>query len=285
MFDQLAAHEPAVRFGVFLTVLVIVALAEALRPRRARVFPRLSRWLTNLGMAGASTAVIRALAMLGAHLAVPTLAVAAAVLAEQRGWGVLHQLDWPYWLKAVLGFVILDFAIWLSHVASHRVPWLWRVHRVHHSDRDFDVTTALRFHPVEIGLSMLYKVAWVLALGPSAVTVIVFEMALNGLAQFNHANLALPLPLDRVLRLVIVTPDMHRVHHSVHADEHNRNFGFNLALWDRLFGLYAAAPKDGHQAMTIGLADYQVDAPTRLVWSLGLPFQGAKAADNDSPGP
>jgi sterol desaturase/sphingolipid hydroxylase (fatty acid hydroxylase superfamily) len=265
-------------------VLIVLALAEALLPRRNRVFPRLGRWLTNLGMAGVSTGLIRALALLGAHLAVPTIAVAAAVLASDRGWGLLPLLGAPAWASAIAAFVALDFAIWLSHVASHRIPVLWRVHQVHHSDRDFDVTTALRFHPVEIGLSMLYKVVWVLALGPSPATVIVFEMVLNGLAQFNHANLALPQALDSALRWLIVTPDMHRVHHSVHRQEHNSNFGFNLALWDRIFGVYAAQPRDGHAGMTIGLPEYQIEAPTRFGWTLGLPF-GLGRRPLDTPPP
>jgi len=277
MIDQLAAHEPAIRFGVFLGLLIILALAEALRPKRQRIVPRGKRWLTNLCLAGVSTVLVRALGWFGALLAVPTIAVAAAGLASQRGWGLLPWLGWPSWLQALIGFIVLDFAIWASHLASHHVPLLWQVHQVHHSDRDCDVTTALRFHPVEIGLSMLYKVACVLALGASPATVIVFEMVLNGLAQFNHANLALPLALDRALRLIIVTPDMHRVHHSVLAREHNRNFGFNLALWDRLFGLYAAQPMAGHEAMTIGLPDYQMEAPTRLGWSLGLPFAARRS--------
>ncbi len=272
MSELLTAHEPAIRFGVFVGLLIVLALAEAVLPRRLRTFPRISRWLTNLGMAGVSTAVIRTLGLIGVQLAVPTIAIAAAVLASEKGWGLLHALDVPAWPAAIIGFIVLDFAIWFSHWASHRVPLLWRVHRVHHTDRDFDVTTALRFHPVEIGLSMLYKVVWVLALGPSPATVIVFEMVLNALALFNHSNLALPLPLDRLLRLVIVTPDMHRVHHSVHAAEHNHNFGFNLAVWDRLFGLYTAQPSDGHTAMSIGLPDYQSASPTRLLWSLALPF-------------
>jgi sterol desaturase/sphingolipid hydroxylase (fatty acid hydroxylase superfamily) len=265
--------EASLRFGVFLAILTAVAVAEALRPRRSRIFSRLVRWPANLGMAAVATIAVRALAFAGAQLSVPALAVVAAAFATERGWGLLPWLNAPRWLSAIIAFVALDFAVWLAHVASHRVPLLWRVHKVHHSDRDFDVATALRFHPVEIVLSMLYKVVWVLALGPTAATVIVFEMALNGLAMFNHSNLELPLWLDRILRILVVTPDMHRVHHSVRASEHNHNFGFNLAIWDRLFRLYTDQPSDGHQAMTIGLPDYQSDAPARLGWSLGLPFR------------
>ena len=261
-----------VRFSIFLATLLVMGLAESLLPRRRRLFPRPARWLTNASILAASALGIRLLSFAGSQLAVPMIAVAAALFAERRGWGLFHLIQAPAWAAAIAGFVLLDFAIWFSHWASHRVPVLWRVHRVHHSDRDFDVTTALRFHPVEIALSMLYKVVWVLALGPSVSTVIIFEMVLNGLAIFNHSNLALPLWLDRMLRTVIVTPDMHRVHHSVHAGEHNHNFGFNLAIWDRLFGVYTAQPQDGHAAMTIGLPDYQIEAPTKLGWSLWLPF-------------
>jgi sterol desaturase/sphingolipid hydroxylase (fatty acid hydroxylase superfamily) len=172
--------------------------------------------------------------------------------------------------------VLLDFAIWLQHVLSHRVPALWQVHQVHHADRDFDVTTALRFHPVEIGLSMLYKVVWVLALGAPVAAVIIFEVILNAFAIFNHANVALPGRLDRALRVVIVTPDMHRVHHSVLAREHHNNFGFNLSVWDRVFGTYTAQPRDGHDGMTIGLPQFQSEAPARLAWSLSLPFKAPR---------
>ncbi len=272
-FD-LPLNEPTLRLTAFVSVLAIVALAEFLRPRRRKQFPRWTRWPTNLGMVALATLAVRLLSFLGGHVALPMVAVAAALLAEQSGWGLLHGLAWPLWLEAILGFIALDFAIWLAHVASHKVPLLWRVHRVHHADRDFDVTTALRFHPIEIVLSMLYKVVWVLALGPSVATVIGFEVVLNALAMVNHANLALPLPADRLLRLLIVTPDMHRVHHSVRSSEHNHNFGFNLAVWDRVFGVYTDQPVDGHEGMTIGLMEFQTEAPVRLGWSLRLPFWG-----------
>jgi sterol desaturase/sphingolipid hydroxylase (fatty acid hydroxylase superfamily) len=184
---------------------------------------------------------------------------------------LFHRTGWPVWLEGFLAVLILDFAIWLQHLITHRVPLLWRFHRVHHADRDMDVTTAIRFHPVEIAASMLLKIGLVYLLGPAALAVLVFEVLLNGTALFNHANLRLPPRLDAAPRLILVTPDMHRVHHSTLRQEHDRNFGFALSVWDRLAGTYLAQPAAGHQAMTIGLA-WQDDRPSRLGWSLLLPF-------------
>ena len=207
-----------------------------------------------------------------ALIAQPLIAVGAAMLAEIHGIGLLHFVVWPVWLEIALAVIVLDFAIWLQHVASHRIPMLWRLHRMHHADVDIDVTTALRFHPIEIGLSMLYKVVWVFLLGPSTLAVMLFEIVLNGCAMFNHANVALPERLDRILRPLAVTPDMHRIHHSVIEREHHSNFGFNLSIWDRAFGTYTVEPTNGHAGMRIGLPAYQSDAPTRLGWNLWLPF-------------
>jgi sterol desaturase/sphingolipid hydroxylase (fatty acid hydroxylase superfamily) len=189
-------------------------------------------------------------------------------------------VDWPDWIKILIALVMLDLAIWAQHLASHKIPVLWRLHQVHHADRDIDVTTAIRFHPVEIGLSMLWKMAVVIPLGASPLAVFLFEVILNGCAMFNHANIGLPRLLDWVLRLAIVTPDMHRVHHSVLRPEHDSNYGFNLSVWDRLFGTYTAQPKDGHLGMRIGLNPYQTTAPTHFGWSLWLPFQIHQAAPN-----
>jgi sterol desaturase/sphingolipid hydroxylase (fatty acid hydroxylase superfamily) len=273
MTADLPFNDATVRLAVFLGVLLTMATLEALLPRRKRMLPRLSRWGTNAAIIGLSALLIRALVFVTTYLAVPLVAVTAAIFAQQRGIGLFNWLAWPPGLELLLAIVVLDFAIWFQHVASHLLPVIWRLHQVHHADRDFDVTTALRFHPVEIGLSMLYKVIWVIALGASPLAVIVFEIILNALAMFNHANVALPLWLDRILRLGIVTPDMHRVHHSVHSREHNANFGFNLSIWDRLFGTYIAQPQDGHEAMTIGLPQYQTGQPQQLGWSLLVPFQ------------
>ena len=264
--------EAWIRLTAFLAVLGVMATLEALWPRRGRIVPRLRRWSTNLTFVGMGAAVVRLCAYAGVVFGVPLVAVLAALLAEQRGWGLFNLTALPAWVEVAIAVVVLDFTIWLQHVIAHRVPLLWRVHRMHHADTEFDVTTGLRFHPIEIGLSMLWKVAWVLALGAPAVAVIIFEIILNGLAMFNHANFALPVWLDRLLRPVIVTPDMHRVHHSVHSSEHHANFGFNLSIWDRLFGTYVAQPRDGHDGMTIGLPNHQSADPTRLWWSLKFPF-------------
>jgi sterol desaturase/sphingolipid hydroxylase (fatty acid hydroxylase superfamily) len=276
MLEQLSlalvSSEMMIRLVAFVSVLTIMALFEAWAPRRQRAFPRATRWLTNLSFVGIGALIVRGLAAVGSLLAVPLVAVAAALAAERHGIGLFNAVAAPAPLAFLVSVIALDFAIWFQHFAAHRWQWLWVVHRVHHADRDFDVTTALRFHPIEIGLSMLWKVVWVVALGAPAAAVMVFEIILNALAMFNHANAALPPWLDRALRTVIVTPDMHRVHHSIHDDEHRANFGFNLSIWDRLFGTYTAQPRDGHTGMTIGLLDQQSDAPTRLGWSLRFPF-------------
>jgi len=196
----------------------------------------------------------------------------AALDAEAQGWGLMNALDIPYWIAVVATVLIFDFAIWLQHLITHKVPVLWRIHRVHHADRDIDVTTAIRFHPVEIALSMLVKIGLVYLLGPPALGIVLFEIILNGTAMFNHANIRLPLPVDAVLRRILVTPDMHRVHHSDRREEHDSNYGFALSVWDRLFGTYVAQPGKGHEGMTVGL-EWQDDRPSRLGWSLGLPFR------------
>ena len=184
----------------------------------------------------------------------------------------MNLLDLPLWLSVLATVLIFDFAIWLQHVITHKIPVLWRFHRVHHADRDIDVTTAIRFHPVEIALSMLLKIGLVYVLGPPALGIILFEIILNGTAMFNHANIRLPVPVDAVVRRVLVTPDMHRVHHSDQRDEHDSNYGFALSIWDRLFGTYIPQPRQGHEDMTIGL-QWQDDRPSRLGWSLALPFR------------
>jgi sterol desaturase/sphingolipid hydroxylase (fatty acid hydroxylase superfamily) len=259
-----------IRFAVFLGVFLAMALIELGWPRRSLLVSKRRRWLTNIGIAGVGTAVLRLMAM----LAVPIAAVAAAFYAQQRGIGLLNHVSWPEWMKVAIALIVLDLAIWVQHLASHKVPLFWRLHRVHHADRDIDVTTAVRFHPIEIALSMVWKIVVVVPLGASPLAVFLFEVILNACAMFNHANIALPAWLDRGLRLFIVTPDMHRVHHSVLRREHDSNYGFNLSLWDRLFGTYSARPEGGHEGMTIGLTPYQSEAPTRFGWSLILPFRG-----------
>jgi len=260
-------HDLLWRLGVFLGLFALFASLEALAPRRARSQPRSARWFTNLSIVVLDTLALRALA-----IALPLLAIGAAVDAGRMGWGLFNTLDWPLWLEVVLAILILDLAIWAQHLVTHKVPILWRFHRVHHADRDFDVTTALRFHPVEILASMMLKIGLVYLLGPAALAVLLFEIILNGTAMFNHSNLRLPLWLDRAVRLVLVTPDMHRVHHSIHRHEHDSNYGFALSVWDRIFRTYRPKPEAGHDLMTVGL-EWQDERPSRLGWALMLPFR------------
>ena len=276
MDGLLGQSDGVIRLVVFAFVFVAMALIELAAPKRTPVAPKGRRWLTNLGISVTATVLLRLMAM----LVVPLAAIAAAAYAQAHGIGVLNQLGWAEWIKIAVALVALDLAIWVQHLASHKFPLFWRLHRVHHADRDIDVTTAVRFHPIEIGLSMLWKIVVVLALGASPLAVFLFEVILNACAMFNHANIALPLWVDRPLRLLLVTPDMHRVHHSVLGREHDANYGFNLSVWDRLFRTYVAQPEGGHQGMTIGLSPYQSEAPTRFAWSLLLPFtqKGSAAA-------
>lgn len=260
-------HEVAIRLGVFLSLFVVFAALESYAPRRVPTLPRGGRWVTNIALTVVNTAALRLLA-----LAMPLLAIGAATDAGRLGWGLFNLLDWSLWIEGFLAIVILDFAIWAQHWLTHKVPLFWRFHRVHHADRDFDVTTAIRFHPVEIAASMGLKIGLIYLLGPGAVAVLVFEVLLNATSLFNHANLAIPAGAERALRRVLVTPDMHRVHHSVLRAEHDSNFGFALSVWDRLFGTYRAMPAGGHDKMMVGL-EWQDDGPTRLGWSLWLPFR------------
>ena len=259
-------NEALIRLGIFVCLFAILAALEALVPRRRRSQSRRSRWVTNWSVTVLNTLTLRALAF-----ALPLLAVGAAIDAEANGWGLFNTIALPLWVEIICVVLILDFAIWLQHLITHKVPILWRLHRVHHADVDMDVTTAIRFHPIEIALSMLLKIGLVYLLGPAAIAVILFEIILNGTAMFNHANLALPKWLDRLVRKVLVTPDMHRVHHSVHRHEHDSNYGFALSIWDRLFGTYIAQPAAGHDDMQVGL-EWQDDRPSKLGWSLSLPF-------------
>jgi len=255
------------RGGVFLALFALFAGLEALAPRRVRKLTRARRWPTNLAVS-----VLNVLALRGLAILLPLLAIGAAMDAGAQGWGFLNRADLPGWLEVVLAILIFDFAIWLQHLVTHKVPLFWRFHRVHHADREMDVTTGFRFHPVEILASMGLKIGLVYAVGPSALAVLVFEILLSGTALFNHSNLALPGWLDRGLRLVLVTPDMHRVHHSVRREEHDSNYGFSLSIWDRMFRTHVPQPKAGHDAMTVGL-EWQDDRPTKLGWVLWLPFR------------
>ncbi len=267
MLQTLLQNETLIRLTAFFGVLAVVAVAEIALPRRRLTASKLRRWVSNLGIVFLNSALVR--------LLLPATAAGFALLAAQRGWGVFNVLETPAWVGIIASVVILDFAIYLQHVMFHAVPALWRLHRMHHADLDFDVTTGARFHPIEILLSMLIKFAVIAVIGAPAVAVIIFEILLNATAMFNHGNFRLPAGLDRVLRLFVVTPDMHRVHHSVEDHETNSNFGFNLPLWDRLLGTYKAHPDAGHEAMTIGIRDYREpklvsDLPGMLI----LPFLG-----------
>lgn len=243
--DSLLAYEPIIRLSAFAGIFAVMALWEVAAPARPQANRRWVRWTNNLGLVALNTLVLR--------LLFPTAAVGIALLAEEKGWGLLNVLAAPAWITVPLTVVVMDFAIWGQHVIFHRVPLLWRLHRMHHADLDYDVTTGARFHPVEILLSMLIKLALVVGFGAPAVGVLIFEVLLNATAMFNHGNVRLPARLDAVLRWVVVTPDMHRVHHSVVARETHSNFGFNMPWWDRLFGTYRAQPEAGHTGMTIGL--------------------------------
>ncbi len=260
-------NEALFRLGIFVGLFALLALIEAAAPRRTRTQPRSTRWVTNWAIIILDTLTLRLLAV-----ALPLLAVGAALDAQAQGWGLMNAMNLPAWLAIVLTVLIFDLAIWAQHLITHKVPILWRFHRVHHADRDIDVTTAIRFHPVEIALSMLLKIGLVYLLGPPAIGIIVFEIILNGTAMFNHANIRLPLAVDAILRRVLVTPDMHRVHHSIHRHEHDSNYGFALSIWDRIFRTYIAQPEKGHEEMQIGL-EWQDDEPSKLGWSLLLPFR------------
>ncbi len=260
-------NEALIRLPIFFGLFALFAVAEAWLPRRERSQTRQRRWLTNWLMSFANTATLRLVALF-----VPALAVGAALDAAAQGWGLFNQLALPVWANIVATILIFDLAIWAQHLVTHKVPLLWQFHRVHHADRDIDVSTAIRFHPVEIAFSMLLKIGLVYLLGPSAIGILLFEVILNGTAMFNHSNLRLPLGLDAVMRRVLVTPDMHRVHHSIHRHEHDSNYGFSLSIWDRMFGTYIAQPEQGHDDMQIGL-QWQDDRPSRLTWSLLLPFR------------
>jgi sterol desaturase/sphingolipid hydroxylase (fatty acid hydroxylase superfamily) len=249
MTDLILANEPLIRMAFFLGILLAMALWEVVAPRRRREIPRLIRWSNNLGVVVIDTLLVR--------LTFPIVAVGLALVAQERGWGLFNVFDVPAWVAFVVSILALDLAIYLQHVMFHAVPALWRLHRMHHADLEFDVTTGLRFHPVEILLSMGIKLAVVAAFGPPAIAVLVFEVLLNATAMFNHSNIRIPTAIDHVLRLVVVTPDMHRVHHSIHPSETNSNFGFNLPWWDRLLGTYRPQPRDGHEAMTIGIEQFR----------------------------
>lgn len=259
----------AVRLACFAGVFLSMALLEWLWPRRRPTLAKSLRWSSNLGLVILNTLAVRLLLPLGA--------AGMALIAQEHGWGVFHHLGLPDWLTVILSLIILDLVIYAQHVLFHAVPLLWRLHMVHHADLDFDVTTGLRFHTIEILLSLGIKLTAVVVLGPAALAVVIFEVLLNATSMFSHGNIRLPEWLDRCLRLVLVTPDMHRVHHSAIKSETNSNFGFNLPWWDFLFGTYRAQPAAGQQGMTIGLPEFRDDRVDHLPWMLALPFISAES--------
>lgn len=267
--DNTLENEPFYRFGAFAIIFAAMAIYELWSPRLERDEMRgafkSKRWVTNLSMVVLSSVALR--------IVFPAAAVGTAIYAQSQGWGLFNAVDAPLWMAGIVCFIILDFAVWLEHYASHKIPLLWRIHRMHHSDQGFDLTTALRFHPLEIVLSMVWKAAVIIALGAPVVAVLIFEIVLNGMAMFNHANANVPKPIDRLLRTLLVTPDMHRVHHSAIMRETDSNYGFNFSFWDRLFGVYIDQPKLGHDKMIIGLEEYKGPKTASLGWSLALPFR------------
>ena len=263
-FQQLAAHEWAIRVAAFVAVLVAVAIWEALSPRRRQTLRRRARWPHNVGLLLVDVLTLRLLA--------PGAAIGVAIAAEAGSWGLLNTIGLPLWMELVVAVVLLDLVMYFQHVTFHAVPTLWRLHRVHHADLDFDVTTGVRFHPMEILLSTGLKCAAVAALGASALAVLVFELLLNASAMFNHANASVPATVERWLRWLVVTPDMHRVHHSIRYNESSSNFGFNAPWWDRVFGTYKHAPEGGHDAMVIGVDAFRAPGEQRLTRLLVQPF-------------
>lgn len=261
------ANEKVIRMSFFFGILIMMALWEVFAPRRALTISKAVRWVNNLGLVFFNSFLLRVI--------FPAAAVGVAAFTSANGWGIFNYYEVPLWLAVVASVVVMDFIIYLQHVMVHAVPALWRLHRMHHADLDFDVTTGARFHPLEIILSMLIKFATIAVLGPPVLAVVIFEVVLNATAMFNHGNVRLPTGLDRVLRWIVVTPDMHRVHHSVEDDEANSNFGFNLPWWDRLLGTYRDQPRGGHEGMTIGIHKYR--KPKQVAWFPGmmmLPFKG-----------
>jgi sterol desaturase/sphingolipid hydroxylase (fatty acid hydroxylase superfamily) len=259
-------NEIVIRIVFFFSIFALMATLELLVPRRMLTVSRTVRWFSNLTITLLNAIVV--------WLVSPLAPVGMALFAQQHGWGLLNNWNLPDWQAVAVGVILLDSAIYLQHVLFHAVPALWRLHSMHHADLDFDVTTGLRFHPIEIILSLGIKLTVVAALGPPAVAVLIFEVLLNGTSMFNHSNIRIPYSLDRFLRWLVVTPDMHRVHHSVIPKETNSNFGFNLPWWDRLLGTYRAQPDEGHRGMTIGLSQFRDARRQTLLWLLALPITG-----------
>ena len=261
---DILAYEQTIRLSAFIGMLVLMTGLELLLPKRKRVASIPRRWATNFALVVINSALLQIL--------FPILAVGVAIWAAHEGYGLFNLLNLSGVVEIIAAIILLDLTIYGQHVAFHKIPLFWRMHRVHHADRDLDTSSGLRFHPLEIIVSMLIKFAIVIALGAPAVAVMIFEVLLNAGSLFNHANLRIPKALDKALRLIIVTPDMHRVHHSIIRSETNSNYGFSLSLWDRIFGTYTDQPAKGHNGMTIGLEDHQSEGPSKVWWSIRFPI-------------
>lgn len=259
-------YQTIIRLSFFLGIFVLVASWEVLAPRRKLVASKFVRWYSNISIVVINSALL--------HLIFPILAVGLAAVAKEKGWGIFNNIEVPVWLAIVVSVLVMDFIIYLQHAMFHFIPLLWLLHRMHHADLDIDVTTGARFHPIEIIISMLIKISVVLVIGPPVIAVIIFEVLLNLTAMFNHGNIYIPVKIDRVLRLFVVTPDMHRVHHSTTPKETNSNFGFNIPWWDRIFGTYCAQPEKGHTDMVIGLNYFRDHKELHIYKLLVQPFRG-----------
>ncbi|VEN74219.1 Sterol desaturase-related protein [Candidatus Desulfarcum epimagneticum] len=257
-------NEAAVRLACFAGVFGLVALWERWAPRRALNFSKPVRWYSNISIAALNIGAVR--------LFFPILVVVFAALARERGWGLLNNVSLPGPVEIIAALLLLDFIIYLQHVMFHSLPLLWRLHRMHHTDTDYDLTTGIRFHPIEILISMGIKFGAVALIGPPPEATVLFEVILNGAAMFNHGNIRIPVALDRVLRWFVVTPDMHRVHHSIYPEESRNNFGFNVPWWDYLFGTYFAQPRDGHERMDIGIGQFRDPRHLHALSLIAQPF-------------
>jgi len=264
MNSFILGNEAAIRLGCFFGIFLVMALWEIVAPRRPLTHSKKTRWFVNIGLTFLNTGILRLFFSAGA--------VGAAIIAESRGWGLFNLVALPGWFEVLASVLLLDLIIYLQHAAFHFLPLLWRLHLMHHTDLDLDVTSGARFHPLEMLLSMFIKFGSVLILGTPVVSVLIFEVLLNATSMFNHGNVVMPKPIDRIIRLLIVTPDMHRVHHSVIIREHHSNFGFNLSWWDRIFGTYRAEPQEGHLGMTIGMANYRKQEELGILGILAVPF-------------
>tara|TARA_B100000678_G_scaffold40810_1_gene30397 strand:+ start:1782 stop:2618 length:837 start_codon:yes stop_codon:yes gene_type:complete len=271
---EIAQYEVPIRLGVFAGIFALLTLCEILIPRRQRIKAWSARWFSNFGLLILSSILLR--------LAFPLAAVGFAAWMEEEGLGLFNVTPFPVWVEVILAIVLLDLAIWLQHLFMHYIPPLWALHRVHHTDEDLDASSGVRFHPGEMIISFGIKLAAIWLLGPAALAVFLFEVILNAASLFEHANINLPRPIDAVLRCVIVTPDMHRVHHSVYPEETNSNFGFCLSIWDRLLRTYKAQPRDGHKGMTLGLNKRPEGETSSLLYVLIAPFRKAQAARTQS---